>query len=88
LWFPIKSPGAADALCGEVVSGGATEALRITIDVGRDREDRLTVAGLLVINPPFGFAEEMRAAAKFLAPRLGRISGVPAKITISANGAS
>lgn len=87
LWFPIKSPGAADALCGEVLAGGVGEALRIVIDVGRqDGKERLAAAGVLVVNPPYGFAEEMRAVARLLAPRLGREPNSPARIAVSTLG--
>lgn len=73
LWFPIKSAAAADAFCGEVLAAGIAKALRIDIAVSagpRKDKERLTAAGLLVVNPPFGLDAEMRAAAGFIAPRL------------------
>jgi 23S rRNA A2030 N6-methylase RlmJ len=33
-------------------------------------EDKLNYAGVLMINSPYGFETEMRAAARLLAPRL------------------
>ena len=88
LWFPAKSPAAADALCGEVLAGGANGALRITIDAGarsagQDGKERLTAAGLLVVNPPFGLAGEMHAVAAILAPRLGYLPQSPACISVT-----
>lgn len=83
VWYPIKSTAASDAVTGEVLAGGSQEIARITIDIGRaakDDKERLSVAGLLVINPPYGFVEEMQAAAELLAPRLGRDR--PAKIAV------
>ena len=83
LWHPIKSVAAADALSGELSSGGTEEILRIAIDLGSDArgdKDRLSAAGLLVVNPPYGFSDEMKAIAAILAPKLGRAA--PAKITI------
>lgn len=69
-WFPIKSPTAAAAFCGEVLAAGTRKALRI--DVAVDAEDgRLSAAGLVVVNPPYGFAGDMRAALGPIAPRLG-----------------
>jgi 23S rRNA (adenine2030-N6)-methyltransferase len=68
VWFPIKSPAAADAFCGEVQ---ATKMLRVDMDVGGDRE-RLSAAGLLVVNPPYGFAADMEAALGRVALHLGR----------------
>jgi 23S rRNA (adenine2030-N6)-methyltransferase len=75
LWFPIKSAPEADALCGEVVAAGATRALRIDLDIGAavrtpgDKE-RLSGAGLLIVNPPYGFADEMHLALARIAPLL------------------
>lgn len=84
VWYPVKSTAASDAFAGEVLAGGSQEVARITIDIGREAKsdkDRLSAAGLLVINPPYGFVEEMRAAASLLAPRLGRTA--PAKIAVT-----
>jgi 23S rRNA (adenine2030-N6)-methyltransferase len=75
LWFPIKSAAAADAFCGEIRTGGIAPAKRIDIDIGRARDpgkERLSSAGLLIVNPPFGFEAEMDASAKLVAPHLGR----------------
>jgi 23S rRNA (adenine2030-N6)-methyltransferase len=84
LWFPIKSKASADALCGEAVTQGVLRALRIDIDIGGEPEDgRLSAAGLLVINPPFGFEEEMRAAARVMAPLLGRDPALSAQISFA-----
>jgi len=84
VWYPLKSAGASDALAGEVSSGGTEDVLGIAIDIGanaqQDGKERLTAAGLLVVNPPYGFAEEMRAAAAVLAPLLGQKK--PASIRI------
>ena len=82
VWYPIKSRAASEALSGEVLAGGTEEVLRVTVDIGRasstDGKERLAAAGLLIVNPPYGMADEMRAAADILAPRLG-----PAKIQVT-----
>lgn len=86
LWFPIKSKGAADAFCGEVRSRVAATFLRLGVDVGRSRDaekERLSAAGLLVLNPPYGFESEMGAAAAAVAPLLGLTADQPATITIA-----
>jgi len=78
LWFPIKSPAAADAFCGEVLTGGMASVLRIDIDIGpaaqskRAESEPLHAAGLLVIDPPFGMARDMKAALAIIAPLLGK----------------
>jgi 23S rRNA (adenine2030-N6)-methyltransferase len=69
-WYPVKARGAADAFVGEVLAGDVHKALTIETQVA-PHPSRLTRAGLLVINPPFGFADQMRAAAAVLMPRLG-----------------
>jgi len=75
LWFPIKSLAEANAFTGEVLNAGVKKALRIDIDLGAPvrvpgEKDRLAAAGLIVVNPPFGLAEEMRAHLAAVAPRL------------------
>lgn len=76
LWYPVKSAGDADRFLGEVVGGGVDKALRLEIALtpgsGGAGDGRLARAGLLVLNPPYGFADEMGAVAALLAPRLGR----------------
>ncbi len=77
VWFPIKSPAAADAFCGEVLASGAANVLRIDIEAGapaNDDKERLAAAGLLVINPPFGMAARMTICAEIVAPLLGEFS--------------
>ncbi|HEX3948847.1 MAG TPA: 23S rRNA (adenine(2030)-N(6))-methyltransferase RlmJ, partial [Steroidobacteraceae bacterium] len=84
LWFPIKSAAAANAFAGEVANTGVSKLLRIDIDLGtqpKGGKERLSAAGLLIVNPPFGFAEEMRQIARILAPSLGRDG--PAAITVN-----
>ena len=73
LWFPIKSPAAADAFCGEALASGVAKALRVDVAVSasaRVDKERLTAAGLLVVNPPFGLDVEMRDVAEILASAL------------------
>lgn len=68
-WYPIKVPGAAGAFVGETLSLGAREALTIEIAISA-AEGKLARAGLLVLNPPYGFAEEMTAILAQLEPAL------------------
>jgi 23S rRNA (adenine2030-N6)-methyltransferase len=71
IWFPIKSTAAANAFSGEVLAAGPGKLLRLDIDAGAEGE-RMGSAGLLIVNPPFGFPDEMQAALAVLAPLLGR----------------
>lgn len=75
LWFPIKSAAEANAFAGEIMATGAKKALRIDLDVGEaargiGTKERLTGSGLIVVNAPFGFAGDMRAALATVAPLL------------------
>jgi 23S rRNA (adenine2030-N6)-methyltransferase len=84
-WYPIKSRAAVDALYGEVSTNGITAVTRLEIEIRRLPDagrERLLSAGLLIINPPFGFDEEMRGAAVVLAPLLGGGTREPASITV------
>ena len=69
VWYPIKSRAEADAFTAEVLAGGAAKAMTIDAQV-RAPEGKLNQAGLLVINPPYGFAAVMEQAAQLLGPRL------------------
>jgi 23S rRNA (adenine2030-N6)-methyltransferase len=87
LWFPIKFKSAADAFCGEVRTRVPASMLRLDIDLGQPTEsekERLSAAGLLVVNPPFGFDDEMNAATEILSPLLGRSAEKPATIKFAA----
>jgi 23S rRNA (adenine2030-N6)-methyltransferase len=64
VWYPIKSQSAVDAFVGEVLTTGAPAlTIEIAVDVppAPDGREKLSRAGLLVLNPPFGFADEMQA---------------------------
>jgi len=69
LWYPIKSEAEAKAFVGEVLAGGIAKALTVDIKVAVP-DGKLGRAGLLVINPPYGFDRAMQAAAAAIAPRL------------------
>lgn len=69
VWYPIKSQAVADAFIGEVLGGGVEKALTVDTQISAP-EGKLDRAGLLVINPPYGFDAEMYAAAEILAAPL------------------
>jgi len=74
IWYPVKAPGEAGAFVGEVLAGGAGAALTIEIAIdappSSEGKARLSRAGLLVLNPPFGFAGEIAAILALLEPAL------------------
>jgi 23S rRNA (adenine2030-N6)-methyltransferase len=91
VWFPKKSEGEADRFCNEVAGGGPKRALRVdfeTVSNPSSGDGRLSAAGLLVVNPPFGFEQEMRAALGILEPLLGDAAGARGRgrITILGDG--
>ena len=75
IWYPIKSDAEAKAFVGEVLAGGIAKAMTVEIKVAAP-EGKLDRAGLLVVNPPYGFDAAMEACAAVIAPRL------QAKVTI------
>jgi 23S rRNA (adenine2030-N6)-methyltransferase len=69
VWYPIKSQPAADAFTGEVVAAGSARALTVEVKIAAP-DGKLDRAGLLVLNPPYGFDAVMQAAAAVIAPPL------------------
>lgn len=73
VWYPVKSDAAANGFTGEVLaSGDVAKALVIDTAITAP-EGKLNRSGLLVINPPYGLAAQMRAAADAIGPRLGAV---------------
>jgi 23S rRNA (adenine2030-N6)-methyltransferase len=72
VWFPIKAKRTADAFCGEIAIAGAAKTLRIDIDTRPEPgSERLSAAGLVIVNPPFGLGDTMREVLAMATPRLG-----------------
>jgi 23S rRNA (adenine2030-N6)-methyltransferase len=68
-WYPAKETPSVDASAGEMLNAGIKSLLRMELDVGRplsDKDDRLSATGLLIVNPPYGFAATMGEAMGFL----------------------
>lgn len=85
VWYPIKSRAAVDALYGEASASGIGQTLRVEVEIARvssPERERLAGAGLLIVNPPFGFDDRMRRIASVVAPLLGRTNEKPATITV------
>jgi 23S rRNA (adenine2030-N6)-methyltransferase len=71
IWYPEKSQAAVRSFCGEVLHAApaALTALNIGMSIAAP-EDKLSKAGLLVLNPPYGFAADMEAMLALITPRL------------------
>lgn len=70
IWFPIKSPADADRFCGEILASGADKVLRLDIVLNTPPEGKLAAAGLVIVNPPYGFVGQMHEALAAVLPRL------------------
>jgi 23S rRNA (adenine2030-N6)-methyltransferase len=71
IWYPLKVAVRFEALAGEILAAGGTRLLSLTFDVGGAVEaERLSASGLLLVNPPYGFDEQMRAASEDLLAQL------------------
>ena len=75
-WYPAKERPAVEASAGEMLNAGIDSLLKIELDVGHTpAKERLSSTGLLVVNPPFGFAAAMTEAMPFLVRHLAQASG-------------
>jgi 23S rRNA (adenine2030-N6)-methyltransferase len=68
IWYPIKSSAAARAFCGEVLAAGNFKALVIEAGISA-AEERLSRAGLLVLNPPYGLDSQMGEIVRLVTAR-------------------
>ncbi|MGA8172155.1 MAG: 23S rRNA (adenine(2030)-N(6))-methyltransferase RlmJ [Methylocystis sp.] len=74
LWHPVKDVARTAGFLESFREAGIRRVLRIELCVGGTSE-RLSRAGLVVINPPFGFEQEARALLPFLTERLAQGQG-------------
>jgi 23S rRNA (adenine2030-N6)-methyltransferase len=71
IWFPIKSTAEAMRFCGELLDCGAANVLRLDTTLQTVApEGKLAAAGLVAVNPPYGFEDRMRAELEPVLPRL------------------
>jgi 23S rRNA (adenine2030-N6)-methyltransferase len=90
-WYPAKHRASVDASAGELLSAGISALLRLDLDVGGENAPRepgrappMTATGLLVANPPFGFAETMNGVLPALTKLLGRGEDARSSLTVLA----
>jgi 23S rRNA (adenine2030-N6)-methyltransferase len=77
LWYPIKDHASVDRF---VTVLSSLKHVQLELTLSSAEPDRLAACGMLVLNPPWKFAEAMREALPWLATALGASS----KITTSA----
>lgn len=72
VWYPLKNRHEADRFVRRAVRDTGLGGLQCRIETGAAGEGQMRACGLLVLNPPFGFDAEARAALAWLAPRLAQ----------------
>jgi 23S rRNA (adenine2030-N6)-methyltransferase len=81
VWYPVKDLKAARELCAEVARTVAAHSpnasrdqrcLRIDLSIGRAADGGLQTVGLLVVNPPWTLAGELKTVLPALTAALGR----------------
>lgn len=76
LWYPIKAVGLRHRLVGELRANGLDNGLVVELEVSSPRYDnRLVGSGMLVVRPPFGFADDVAAVLQWLLVALGEGAG-------------
>jgi 23S rRNA (adenine2030-N6)-methyltransferase len=71
LWYPIKDRGAPDALARRLKKLDVPNMLRCELTIGRPHADGgLVGSGLIVVNPPFTLAQDLRVLIPELAATL------------------
>lgn len=88
-WYPAKERPAVEASAGEMLNAGIGSLLKIELDAGQSplpapAKERLSSTGLLVVNPPFGFASAMTDAMPFLERNLAQASGARGSVEVLA----
>ncbi len=79
LWYPAKHRASVDAAAGELLTAGISSLIRLELDIGETqapaepgRAPPMSATGLLVVNPPYGFADQMSVILRMLTTLLGR----------------
>ncbi len=74
LWYPIKNREALLGFAAALAASGLKRVAQVELIVDPDALARGALAGcgMILVNPPFGLAEEAATLLPFLAQRLGR----------------
>lgn len=73
LWYPVKDRRAVENLLSAIMAAGIGKLLRLEIDVDRpEAAGGLSATGLLIVNPPWTFADEARILLPALTERLAQ----------------
>lgn len=76
LWYPIKGRRPVDVFHEDVIGSGIRRIMvaELMIHDG-DNPERLNGCGLLIVNPPWHFLEQVQALLAFLAPLMAQDGG-------------
>jgi len=73
LWYPIKDLRAVDGFRREIGALRLPKTLKVELDFAEVRRaGELSGSGLIIVNPPFTLADELRVVLTALAPLLAR----------------
>lgn len=73
LWYPIKDLRAVDGFRREIAQLRLPKTLKVELDFAEVRRaGELSGSGLIIVNPPFTLADELRTVLNALAPLLAR----------------
>ena len=72
LWYPIKNRHAANAFLRRIGREVPRPALAFEFDNGAEAEGQMHACGVLIVNPPFQFEQEMAASLNILKRELAQ----------------
>jgi 23S rRNA (adenine2030-N6)-methyltransferase len=76
LWFPLMEPAAMRKFERDLAASGIQRLLWLELRLKKHEAGKLGGCGMLVVNPPYGFAEEATSALKWLEQALGATARV------------
>jgi len=71
LWFPLMEPGAMRTFARDLVNSGMRRLLWLELRLKKHEAGKLAGCGMVVVNPPYGFAEEANSILGWLKQVLG-----------------
>ena len=71
-WYPIKNRHAAERFERRVARNCGKAVLALRFENGAPGEGQMRSCGMLIVNPPFGFAQQIEPALKVLARELAQ----------------
>lgn len=72
IWYPLKNRHAAARFERRLARLGDEPPLRCALETGAPGEGQMRACAVLVVNPPFGIAQELEAAGGLLARELAQ----------------